>query len=90
MHSPRVSKGDADKRTRLKSSNPRKEKCGGGKAKQPGKKKMLEKIIDWIMHYHLKFHHLKDSRVRCDSSKCPFQHKTYENSGKIPLVLLKK
>lgn len=82
--------GDKKKREKQKAHNPRKDKRGGGKAKQPGKMKILEKITDWIMHYHLKYHHLKESKSKCKSSKCPYQHKTYENAGKIPLVVLKK
>ena len=50
MPKGKVSDGDRKKRERMKSKNPRGEKRGGLKAKQPGKQKMIEKFpnFDYI------------------------------------------
>ena len=78
--------GDKKKREKQKINNPRGSKRGGRKANQPGKGKILEKTTDHITTLHLRFHHLKDSKKKCDSSKCKFRGKIYESVGKIPFI----
>lgn len=90
MHSPRVSIGDAKKRVAMKTSNPRKDKRGGRKSIQRGKTKILEKTVDFILTLHLKLHHLRDSKNPCESNKCPFRNRVFNNPGQIPFIPLQK
>lgn len=85
-----MAKGVNKKRAKINTNNPRGDKRGGRKIAQRKKSKILEKTTDHILTYHLKFHHLEDSKKRCESSKCPFRFKIFKNAGQIPFIAIQQ